>query len=284
MYKGNGWEILFPKRNPRFYRVNDLNFERVPDPIYRDDIEAKLDTARAKAIEHAQIVGQDLRQAKLIGFGHVKESGEGATVGLRQLDYITFAAATWLADHQMDSYETGSNLGVMSTVTTVDGKSIHSRRRQDLASWGGYDGIFGCGLTGDKNGDPDILVKGGSQMILDIILQRVIAELGLSEVDINDIKITGVVEAPRYGDHIIAFHTLAGVESEKIEKGKAKLLRDTSVGRKYEDIFPIDSEEASLRKYLQEGKILDVARGAIVLTGINSFGEVWGDSVGQRIG
>lgn len=280
MYKGKGWEILVPKRCQGFYSRDAFRLERAGDQIYSEEDSRRLEEARQDAVRKAKETRQDLRPNKLMGFAYAKEADSGAVVGLRQLDYITLGASVFMADagDKEAGMKYASNLGVMGTVRTIDSKTIHSKRRSNLASWGGYDSVFGCGLTGDENGDPDKLIALGAGRLFDLMAQRVVVELGINEDDVEEINLEGIVEAHPYGDHIIAFDVKVGVESGKILDRKEKLLKGPA-GKKYEDIFCVDLRGEDVGNYLKSQKILTVAFGNLVLTGVNLFGQEWIDGL-----
>ena len=306
MYKGKGWEVLLPTRmregmvGTRAYTIHDLHLVRGTDSTYDQDFTRKLEKARVEALRQAREAGRDLRDNKLLGLDGVREvayeigDAESSTVvRLNQMTYLNFGAMA-LMEELAAKADRGEpipeelreialhvpnacreNIGFMSTVRTADGRTMHSRRTTATASWAGYDSLFGAGLTGPENGDVDKVERAGLGRIRSLMAERVATELGVSEGEIDNLQLLGIVRGFTYRDHIFSFDTVLSVESGKILAEKGKTL--AKLNGKYEDIFDKPATPEEQRRYLREGKILEVALGALVLMGRQQhlFGKEW---------
>ena len=274
MYKGRNWEIILPRRDLRIYRPGDINLVRAPDVVRDAGFEAELQGFREEARKLC-------RPDVIVGFGGVSEDG---VVEVNQLDYTDYIAMTLMRDRKGDVPRPYiGNYGLMSTVRTDDGKLIHSRRSDKVASWPNYDSLFGCGLTRGMVGTVDELVEAGASKLFSLAAQRVCTELGLREEYIERIRLMGIVEGRSYDDHIFAFDTRVNVESGRIMAEKPRILE--RVGKKYADIVDVDATERGLAAYLDERRAIEFVEGAIVLMGANLFGAHWPSNLSgvQRI-
>ncbi len=278
MYRGKSWKILLPRKEIRPYREGELDLARGVDLVYEGMTSVRLAIATKLAITDAREKGQTLSQAKLLGFSSAGEKYGKGIVRVFQNFYLTFGAATWMVDSGApgNPSQYGSNLGYMTTVRTTDNKSLHSLRRKEVASWPGFESLFGGGLAGPENGDADFMANAGIPRITMLMRQRVASELGLQEKDLLEVRVLGVVEGEKYMDHTIAYDIAIDRTSAELLRDKPRLLANPAIAKKYADIFPVDlTDPESLVRHLNEARAntLDVAKGGIVLTGVNMFGE-----------
>ncbi len=274
MYQGKTWKILLPTKRIDAYTAGDLKLVRGTDNQYNADFKERLEKAKSEAAELAKKEQRDLRDGKLAGLRYTRETETGAEVGLMQMGYVAFEAMNLMArkgENIPNEYR--ENIGVMSTVRTADNKSLHSTRSPATATWGGYDSLFGRGLTGE-DGDVDKLVEKGTGHLFSVIARQVALELGIEENEIDKLYLKGIAEGFTYRDHTFAFHAALKTESEKIV-GKDGVQTKPKTPGKYQKIFRIDASGEEMAKYLAENRIIDVAIAQIVLTGSGIFGEEW---------
>lgn len=278
MYKGKNWEILLPFKDLKVYGSSSLKIVRAPDVEYDPNFLERLEKVRPEA-------AKQVRAEKLIGFGDISEVDGMVSVHLRQSNYIDYKAMDIMAKRgDFVPKEYRPNCGIMTSVLTIDGKSMHSVRTSQTSSWTGLNSLFGCGLTGNDFGNADFLVANGVGKLTPLVAERIVKELGVEERDINKIELIGVVgEGRNKGcyDNIFAFKSHLGVESEKVLRNKGKVLSDPQISKKYVDLTTIDASQECIEKYLEANRdnILYVAEGLIVLTGLHLFGSEWINSL-----
>ncbi len=281
MFKEEGrWEILAPLEI-KLYQPDQIV---VGQSAYTKPEEYPRSTADEINRAWEELLSKNPNIKNNSGFTGLEEyeTRDGLRLFIKPTDYKHFLTThVYRGDNSLQFFEKqlrANLLGEYSSVETIDGKILISKRSEKLTSYRGYFSSFGRAFINHEKA-----LAGQGRFLAEDIKDAVAGELktdrDLLEVD----GLEALIQNGRYQDFVLLWKLFLKETSEKVLERRSKIIEGSN--GKYEDIHTKRKEE--LGGFLKEyrDRIPETITPAWVMHGAHEFGESWVDNLGfvQRV-